>query len=328
MARALVIGGTQFIGRALVERLLLQGDDVVIMHRATGTPFSDRVGEIQCDRNDIDAVRAALEGSSFDVVYDNVYDWQRGTTADQVRASALAARDGLRRYVFTSSVAAYGGGAYGGGDARDEIDNLAPDDMPDDYARNKAQSERALFALHEQHGVPVSTLRPAFVYGPHNPFDREAFFWDRILADRPIIIPGDGSRSMQWVHADDVARAAIRAAGEDIAVGKAYNLANPPITQLDYVHALAHAAEKDVRVVHISRERIAAAGGGLFAPPFYFGVYLDLPPLTMRVERVETELGLELTPFVHGLRDTFRWYSSEPRPVPDVSWEDALIAST
>lgn len=322
MAHALVIGGTQFIGRALVERLLVQGDDVVIMHRATGTPFSDRVGEIQCDRNDIEAVRAALDGSSFDVVYDNVYDWQRGTTADHVCASALAAGSGLRRYVFTSSVA-----AYGGGDVLGEDDSLAPDDMPDDYARNKAQSERALFALHAKHDVPVVTLRPAFVYGPNNPFDREAFFWDRILADRPIIIPDDGSRSMQWVHADDVARAAIRAASEDIAVGRAYNLANPPISQLDYVHALAHAAEKGVQVVHVSRERIAAAGGGLFAPPFYFGVYLDLPPLTMRAERVETELGLELTPFVHGLRDTFRWYRSETRPVPDFSWEDELIAS-
>ena len=43
MARALVIGGTLFIGRALVDKLLERGDDVVIMHRGRGTPFGARV---------------------------------------------------------------------------------------------------------------------------------------------------------------------------------------------------------------------------------------------------------------------------------------------
>ena len=90
MARALVIGGTLFIGRALVDQLLARGDDVVIMHRGKGTPFGTRVGEIRCDRNDDAAVRAALKESRFDVVYDNVYDWQRGTGADQVSAAAVA----------------------------------------------------------------------------------------------------------------------------------------------------------------------------------------------------------------------------------------------
>ena len=106
MARALVIGGTLFIGRALVDRLLERGDEVTIMHRGSGTPYGDRVSEIRCDRNDVAAVRAALDAASFDVVYDNVYDWERGTTAEQVIAAARAAR-GVSRYVFMSSIAVY-----------------------------------------------------------------------------------------------------------------------------------------------------------------------------------------------------------------------------
>ena len=175
MPRALVIGGTLFIGRALVEQLLDRGDEVTIMHRGQGTPFGDRVGEIRCDRNDIPAVQTALENRAFDVVYDNVYDWQRGTTAEQVSAAAIAASNGLRRYVFMSSV-----GAYGGGSDHDERDPLTPSTDTFDYRRNKAESERALFKLHSEKGLPVTTLRPAFVYGPHNPYDRETFFWDRI----------------------------------------------------------------------------------------------------------------------------------------------------
>jgi hypothetical protein len=62
------------------------------------------------------------------------------------------------------------------------------------------------------------------------------------------------------------------------------------------------------------------------APPLYFGVYLDLPTLTVRTERAETELGIALTPLDDGLRDTFSWYARQARAEPDFSWEDGLVA--
>jgi len=323
MARVLVIGGNLFIGRALVEQLLARGDEVVIMHRGKGTPFTSRVGEIPCDRNDAAAVRAALEGRRFDLVFDNVYDWQRGTTAEQVCAAATAsASDSLRRYVFMSSIAAYGaGGEF------DESAPLVPPDYPNPYSVQKAESERALFALHQRDGFPVSTLRPAFIYGPHNPFDREAFFWDRLVAGRPIIVPEDGLGTLQWVHVRDVARAAVLAGDEGRAIGRAYNLAGPPITQMDYVQLLADIAGRRANLVFIPREQIQRHGGELFAPPLYFGVYLDIPSITVRVDRARTELGLDLTPLDEGLRDTYRWYQQQERPRPDFSWEDGVLAA-
>ncbi|HUQ80547.1 MAG TPA: NAD-dependent epimerase/dehydratase family protein [Gemmatimonadaceae bacterium] len=324
MARALVIGGTLFIGRTLVEQLLELGDDVVIMHRGHGTAFGSRVGEIACDRNDIQAVRAALDGTRFDVVYDNVYDWQRGTSAEQVCAAAMATAKGLRRYVFTSSVAVYhSGGEY------DEDVELVPSDHPNVYGAQKADTERALFALGREQPVPVTTVRPAFVYGEYNPFDRESFFWNRLLAGRPIVIPGDGLATLQWVYSRDVARAAILASETDAALGRAYNLANyPPITQVDFVRLLARVAGTKADLVHVPRERIENHGGGVLAPPLYFGAYLDVPPITVRADRVRAELGLQLTPLEDGMRETFRWYEQQPRARPDFSWEDELLAST
>lgn len=323
MARALVIGGTLFIGRALVDRLLERGDDVVIMHRGRGTPFGTRVREIQCDRNDTAAVQAALAGARFDVVYDNVFDWARGTTAAQVNAAATAAAKGLGRYVFTSSVAVYPPGGEHTEDAE-----LVPSDFPNSYGAQKADSERALFALGREQGIPVTTLRPAFVYGQHNPFEREAFFWDRLVAARPIVIPGDGLATMQWVYSQDVARAAVLAAESDVSIGRAYNIANyPPISQMDFVRLLARIAGKSADLVHVPRERIQQLKGGLFAPPYYFGAYLDVPPVTVRADRVRSELGLELTPLEIGLRETFSWYERQARPRPDFTWEDEALAS-
>ena len=69
--------------------------------------------------------------------------------------------DNLHRYVFMSSVAAYGDGLN-----HHEGDALAPDDAPELYVRNKAMSERALFRLHQRIGLPVVTLRPPYIYGP------------------------------------------------------------------------------------------------------------------------------------------------------------------
>jgi len=321
MARVLVIGGTQLIGRALVEQLLARGDEVVLMHRGSTTPFGDRVQSIHCDRNDVGAVQGALVGHRFDIVYDNVYDWQRGTTPEQVLAAARATTSGLSRYVFTSSVAVYPSGGVSTEDSA-----LLPEAHPDVYGTQKANTERALFALCRDEGVPVSTLRPAFIYGAHNAFDRETFFWDRIRDGRPVVIPDDGASTMQWVWSEDVARAAILAATAEAAVSQAYNLGNfPPITQLDFVHLLARAADRDVQVVHVPRARIQELGGSLMAPPNYFGVFLDIPPITVDSSRVTEQLGLALTPLEAGLRETYAWYAQQPRVARDYAWEDALM---
>ena len=322
MARTLVIGGTSLIGRPLVEALLSRGDDVTILHRSPGTPFGNRVTELRADRNDSEAVRSALEGQSFELVFDNVYDWQRGTTAEQVTATARAVADGLQRYVFTSSVAVYPEGGTFSEDAE-----LVPASFPNPYGAQKAESERALFRLAEETGLRVSTLRPAFVYGPHNPFEREAFFWDRLVAGRPIILPEDGHRTMQWVSAPDVARAAVLAATLESGANQAFNLAGEPISQAEYVRVLARVAGVEAELVPVPREKLQAAGGDLFGPPLYFGVFLDIPPITVSGARVRDLLGLELTPLEAGLREAFAWYRAQERPQPALEWEDRMLES-
>jgi nucleoside-diphosphate-sugar epimerase len=140
-------------------------------------------------------------------------------------------------------------------------------------------------------------------------------------------VPEDGSWTLQWIHVQDVARAAVLAVDDDHANARAYNLAGSPITQLDYVRLLANIAGKPANVVHIPREDIQRRGGQLFAPPNYFGVYLDVPPITVRGNRARSELGLQLTPLEPGLRETYRWYQQQQRPQPDFAWEDSLLSA-
>lgn len=322
--RSLVIGGTLFIGRALVGKLIERGDEVTIVHRGRHNPFGESVNEVHCDRNDPEAMRRVMQEGRYDLVFDNVYDWQRGTTAEQVEAAAASCGDQLQRYVFTSSCAAYGEGLD-----HHEDDLLAPPDYDDAYCRNKANTERMLFRLHQHSGLPCVTLRPPFLYGPENPFYREQFFWDRLLARRPIILPSDGGRLMQFVHVADYADAAIAATENDISIGRAYNVANPgPICQRELLEALAQAADcAPPRTVSIDREVLTKLGGNVFEPPFYFGQYFDMPPITEDTSRVRKELGFEATPFVEGLRQTFNWYKNTQRPEPDFGFDDKALAA-
>jgi 2'-hydroxyisoflavone reductase len=315
-----------FIGRLLVAELLKAGHEVAVLHRRSRHDFAKRVQNIVADRNDPDSVRQALQFTSFQVVFDNVYDWERGTTASQVEGTVQAVRtasgDRLTRYVFMSSVAAYGDGLN-----HHDGDPLAPDDHPESYVRNKAMTERMLFRLHQKTGFPIVTLRPPFVYGPENPFYREAFFWDRLRENRPVILPGDGHRLMQFVYIKDLVRACLRAMEEPDAAGEAFNVANErAITQAEFIQAMAAAAGKKPNIVRVPRERIAEAGGDPMGQPAYFGVYLDVPPITEVVVKAKRILGFQPTPFEAGLKETYRWYLRNAKKSKiDYSFEDRLI---
>jgi 2'-hydroxyisoflavone reductase len=321
----LVIGGTLFIGRQLVEVLVKQGHEVSILHRKPKHDLGRRVQNIMADRNDDESVREALTGRRFDVVFDNAYDWERGTTAAQVEATARACGDRISRYIFMSSVAAYGDGLN-----HKESDPLAPDYHADPYVRHKATTERTLFRMHLATGLPLVTFRPPFVYGPGNPFYREQFFWDRLRAGRPIIIPGDGHRLMQFVYVSDLVEALVRSMVEPRAVGEAFNIGDPkPLTHFEFVEKLAHVSNTEANLVRVPRDTIVQAGGNPMQEPYYFGEYLDIPPITENIGKVTRMLKMKLTPTDAGLRDTYRWYTRNHKPrTAGFEFDDKLMGMT
>jgi nucleoside-diphosphate-sugar epimerase len=270
-------------------------------------------------------MREAAGNLRIDVVYDFAYDWERGTTGAQVEATAQIFDGRVGRYVFMSSVAAYGDGLN-----HHEGDALAPDDHPNPYTRNKAMSERALFRMHQRSGFPVVTLRPPYVYGPGSPFYREAFFWDRFRAGRPVILPSDGHRLMQFVYVRDLVELARRVIEQRNAVGHAFNAANArAITQQELINDLARAAGVlEPRIVSIPRDIIQRAGGQVMGhEKLYFGEYYDLPAITQVITKAQRMLAYKPTDFAIGLKETFKAYVKErPAPKFDASFEDGLLS--
>lgn len=323
--RILVIGGTRFVGKHLVETLTKAGHEVSILHRKSSHEFGKKVINLRADRNDVEQVKSVLCGKSFDAAFDTAYDFERGTPALAVEGAARVLNGNVGRYVFMSTVSAYGDGLN-----HHEGDALAPDHHPDRYIRNKAQSERALFRLHQRFGTPVVTLRPPYIYGPGNPLYREQFFWDRLRDKRPVILPGDGRRLMQFVFVKDVVAACIKVMDAPNLNGHAFNIANPrPLTQTEVVEALCNASGKSTSLVRIPRDRILRAGGHPLGPQLYFGMYFDLPPITTIISKAQRVLGFKPTSFDAGLSETYKWYlRHHNRNLADYTFEDMLLSKT
>lgn len=322
--RILVVGGTRFIGKLLVTELLKHHHEVSLLHRCPQQPFGKRVTNLNANRADIDAVRSVVANARFDVVYDLAYDWSGGTTGQQVEAMAGLLDGRIGRYVFMSSVAAYGDGLN-----HHEGDALAPDDHPNPYVRHKATSERALFRMHSRNGFPVVTLRPPFVYGPGNPFYREAFFWDRFRANRAVILPSEGHRLMQFIYVQDLVDLCLRVMDQRNVVGHSFNAANPrAITQHELVVDLARAAGiKNPEFVSMPRDFITRLGGNSMEGKLYFGKYFDIPAITQIITKAQRMLSFKPVDFEEGLKISYRAYLKETHhPKPDFSFEDQLLS--
>jgi nucleoside-diphosphate-sugar epimerase len=320
----LVIGGTLFIGREIVQHLRRGGHDVTVLHRRSQHDLGPDIHNIQADRSDLGAMSRVLGNGRFDAVFDVAYDWVNGTPAAQVEAAARSCGSALHRYVFMSSIAAYGPGL----DHR-EHEALVPDDTPNPYAQHKASAERALFRMHAESGFPVTTFRPPFVHGPRQPFYREQFFWDRLLDRRPIIVPDEGSAPMQWVFVTDLAAACVQAIEVPEATGQAFNVAHrEQLTQRTFVEALADVAGVRPTFAPMPRKAIREAGGHAFSGNLYFGEYLDLPPHTSVIEKAPRVLGVTPSALDAALRTSFSWYQAQLRRQVDYTFEDRLLAAT
>ena len=193
MRHVLVIGGSGFVGQAVVRPLLARGHEVTVLNRGT-TPVAGTT-QLIADRNDAEAVGDALLSRAFDVVIDtNCY------TGEQARLMIGAITGKVRRVAVISSAAVYGNDAHM---PPTEDEPIGGASVWSDYGRNKSRVEDAYKAAAGQF-TWCGIIRPPYVFGPNNNFDRETWIWSRQLNGRPVLIPGDGRTRIQFIHEDDL----------------------------------------------------------------------------------------------------------------------------
>jgi predicted dehydrogenase/nucleoside-diphosphate-sugar epimerase len=260
-----VLGGTGFIGPHLVARLLRDGKRIAVLARGLrNLPalYDDpRIGLFPGDitRGDdvLDVVRRARKivnlahgggGASWP-------DIERALVGGARTVAECCLSAGSDRLVHVSTIAAL----YLGSD--DPVSGATPVDPLSarraDYARAKADAERALLALNRERGLPVCILRPGVVVGAggiavHSGVgfynnERHVFGWN------------DGSNPLPLVLAGDVADAIVRALDAEDVVGRCYNIVGDiRLTAREYVEALAHALGRPLHFYPQSVEKLYA----------------------------------------------------------------------
>ncbi|MES2801169.1 MAG: NAD-dependent epimerase/dehydratase family protein [Bdellovibrionota bacterium] len=195
----LVIGGNRFFGKRLIEKLLAQGDRVTVLNRGQlDDGFGDRVTRIQCDRDDIEKLKKAVQHKTWDLVYDQVcFD------GHQARAACDIFSGVTEKYIFTSTQSVYGAGenlAETVFDAKTHVyDKIFTRD--ENYGEAKRQCETVFFA---QDKMPVVAVRFPIVMGPDDYTERLKFYVDRINKGESVYFPNIEAR-MSFIHAEDAA---------------------------------------------------------------------------------------------------------------------------
>lgn len=235
--RALVTGGTGFIGGRLIERLVLEcnADVRVLVRNFARVPRIARfpVEMIHGDMTETGVVERAVEGC--EVVFHCAYgspgsrEMERLVNVEGTRnvlAAALHAR--VERVVHLSSLMVYGATPDG------DLDETAPRRYTGAvYSDTKLDTEKMAFEYVEKHGLPVAVLQPAAVYGPFGD-DWTAGTLQRLKTERVILVNG-GDGLCNAVYIDDVISAMLLAAVKEEAVGEAFLISDgQPVTWRDF----------------------------------------------------------------------------------------------
>ncbi|WP_226039393.1 NAD-dependent epimerase/dehydratase family protein [Natrinema sp. DC36] len=269
MDSALVIGGTRFIGRHLVDDLLEHDYDVTLFTRGnSANPFADddRVAHVEGDRTNDTALEAAATTVDPDAVFDCIaYHPKDVHAATTIFADCDA-------YVYVSSGAAYGREEIPKREGETPLYECTPEQATDDsfetYGNRKAEGDRAVFTAAED-GVRAMAVRPPIVYGPHDHTERLDWWIDRVNRFDRVVVPGDGTNLRHRVYVEDVA-SALRIVAERGAAGEAYNVGDRRLVTLEeMIDLIAECLETDVELVHAGPRELAAGDIELDEYPLY-----------------------------------------------------------
>ncbi|MGW2572869.1 NAD-dependent epimerase/dehydratase family protein [Streptomyces sp. NPDC001537] len=321
--RILVMGGTWFLGRHIAEQVLARGWQVATFNRGRSGRDVQGVEPIYGDRTD----RADLERLAQHGPWDAVIDTSSSDLPPRVvLEAATILRPAVRRWVHISTVSVYEGWPHQPltdaspllkcpPDADESYGYTGPDGSPTQYGFQKAGGERAVMAAF---GDAAVLLRPGVILGPGEYVGRLPWWLERAKRGGRILAPAPAEQRIQPVDVRDVADFALTMAASSASGG--YNVTHPEGISF---RGFLEACLKET--------------GGAGAP-----VWVDPTVLVERGVKQWTELplwrthagvwavdssravaaGLNCRPVTDTVRDTWRWWAADGRPVDHPRWAE------
>ena len=199
------MGGTRFVGKAIVEEFQKSQNEITLFTRGKNS-LPNNVLHIKGDRNNYEDL-LQLKNKKFDLVVDT-----SGRNKDQTKHLIDVIGAPLHRLIYISSAGVY---------KKTENYPYSEESEVDEYSRHYGKVETENWLIEE--GIPFTSFRPTYIYGPGNYNPIERWFFDRVCKKTTIPIPNDGQIITQLGHVKDLAIAINISKDNDIAKNKIYN---------------------------------------------------------------------------------------------------------
>ena len=302
--RVLILGGTKFLGRAMVDAALERGHELTLFNRGETNP--ELYPEVEKLRGNRDGDLSALEGRDWDFVID-----PSGYLPRVVRQSAELLADRVGHYVFVSSCSVYAD--FSEPAREDETPLIRLDDTSDEslegdrYGGFKALCEQVVAEVFPGRSARV---RAGLIVGPNDPTGRFTYWPSRVARGGEVLAPGRRGRQVQFVDVRDLG-AWLLDVGER-GVSGAFNATGPepPVTMGELLETCRAVSSSNARITWVDER---------FLRQHEVGEWMELPlwiaetgdPAWRRFQEVDVsravEAGLRFRTIADTVRDTLEW---------------------
>ncbi len=316
--RILIIGGTRFLGRHLVEAALERSHDVTLFNRGKSNPdLFPRLETILGDREqDVDK----LNGRIWDAVIDVA-----GYLPRIVRLSAEVLKENVARYVFISTISVYRDFKKIGIDESYPVGTLENETVEEitgeTYGPLKALCERV---VQDIYGVRALIVRPGLIVGPHDPTDRFTYWPVRVVRGGDVLAPQGMEARIQIIDVRDLADFIIKliqdnASGVYNATGPAYELTIGKLLEVSKQVTGSDANFRWASVEFLNRHKVEAwSDMPTWVPEDEEGVGFSRVDVSKSIAA-----GLKFRSLEETVRDTLAWAQTR---AADHQWRAGLTA--
>lgn len=308
--KALIIGGTRFVGRHIADALAARGHEVTLFNRGSEPAVHAELEQLHGDRA-TDLQR--LGGRHWDAVIDT-----SGYTPDVVETSARYFAERAQRYVFVSTISVYDHERTSGPDEESPLLQFPQGADPAVYSDERYGALKVLCEkqVNEIFGDRAAIVRPGLVAGPFDHTDRFTYWPVRFDGGGDVLAPA-AATGLQYVDARDLA--AFVAVLSEGSTGGTYNCVTPrgSLTFADLFDAcLAEASAEEANVVAMPDEFFETHGVLPWTElPLWIPSASDHVGIARADSRRALGAGLRIRPLRETVRDTLAWArATEKRP--------------
>ena len=310
--KILILGGTVFVGRHLVEAAQARGHEITLFNR--GRQNADLFPQVEKLRGDRDGDGLdALAGRSWDAVLDTC-----GYVPRIVRQSAEMLAGAVSRYVFISSISVYADTSAPGVDENSPLGTLE-DTATEEIAGDTYGPLKVLCEQKVQAALPDGALiiRPGFIVGPHDPTDRFTYWPHRVAQGEDVLAPGRPGQPIQIIDARDLAEWTVRLLEQGVT--GVYNATGPdyPLTLGEVLQTCKTVSGSDARFVWADDEFLKENQADTFSQtPFYIPESSGSEGIMAASIAKAVASGLTFRPLADTVNDTLTWDNARPTEQP------------